>query len=293
MTGHRRAIYIFILLLALGAAAGCNKNVSVPEPAPQPDYSQLAADADQEAAVTVWHEYLKSAAGETLRPFRLEGSLRYTPPKGNGNRLSFYLWSNAEKPYRLDASAGFGSLVVGVRESDREFLAYVPEEKKAYAHKGWETPRFALPGLGEPLPVSIGDMAALLEGRYERLFDREYALVKAVNLDDYPELKKEMGRSGRTSSLYAYTLLRGALAGELLINSSGQPVFWKGVDGWSMVMGPEKGSHKLRKLTITHSQGHKAIILVKEREYPAPFTDAQLALLIPGGTDVLPVKRMK
>jgi hypothetical protein len=83
----------------------------------------------------------------TSRPFRLEGSLRYTPPKGNGNRLSFYLWSNGDEPFRLDATAGFGSTVIGAREAENDFLAYVPEDKKHMPIRGWKLPDLCCPGL--------------------------------------------------------------------------------------------------------------------------------------------------
>ncbi|MBQ4133089.1 MAG: hypothetical protein IJD04_05075 [Desulfovibrionaceae bacterium] len=288
----KRTYLIYILLAVAFLAAGCARGGGVPEPAPQADYSRPeAADAGEESdpAAELWSKYLAIAPGDPAGPFRLEGSLRYSPPKGNGNRLSFYLWSDGGKPYRFDASAGFGTLAVAAREGDGEFLAYVPEEKKAYEHKGRQTPRFVLPGLGEPLPVSAGDMAALLEGRYDRLFAEEYALAAPVGPGGYPEL----GEDRRGFDGYAYTLLRGPLAGELLLDSSAQPVLWKGADGWSILLEPESEGHKVRKLTIAHKQGYKAIILVKGREYPASFSDVQLALAVPPGTEILPIKRMK
>ncbi len=272
---------------------GCTKGAVSPEPAPQPDYSQIAdsgaTDPAEDPAAEVWSKYLAVAPGEPARPFRLEGSLRYTQPKGNGNRLSFYLWSNGGKPFRLDAAAGFNSLAVAAREGEREFLAYVPEENKAYEYKGWQTPRFVLPGLGEPLPLSIGDMAALLEGRYDRLFSDEYTLAEPVKPGAFPEL----GESARKFDGYAYTLLRGPLPGQLLLNSSGAPVLWKSSDGWSILIEPESQGQKVRKLTIAHSKGYKAVVLVKDREYPTEFNDSQLALLVPSGVEVLPIKRMK
>lgn len=277
-----------LLLIIAFAGFGCVKDTSsvidiVPpsEPAVPVDMPEVDKSAE------VWAKYRKLAPGEAASPFRLEGSLRYTPPKGNGNRLSFYLWSNGDEPFRIDATAGFGTTVIGAREAENDFLGYVPEEKKAYTHKGWQPPRFVLPGLGEPLPVSIGDMSRLLEGRFDQLFDQEYTLSAMVEPGAYPDL-------GRKFEGYSYTLLRGSLPGELILNAAGKPVLWKGVDGWSMLMEYANDSNlKVRKLTITHARGHKAIILVKEREYPQKFDDAQLMLLLPPDTEILPIKRLK
>lgn len=279
-------LFLFFGVLVF-SMAGCVKNTSpqldIASPGAQAPGMEPRADKSSE----VWGKYSKMASAESVRPFRLEGSLRYTPPKGNGNRLSFYLWSNGDEPFRLDATAGFGSTVIGAREAENDFLAYVPEDKKAYAHKGVETPRFVLPKLGEPLPLSIGNMAKLLEGRFDQLFDREYSLSAIAEPGAYPDL-------GRNFEGYSYTLLRGELPGELILNSAGQPVLWKGGDGWSMYMEyAETSDLKVRKLTIVHGKGHKAIIMVKERDYPERFNDAQLALLLPSGVEVLPIKRME
>ena len=284
----RTDLKLFLLFgVLVFALAGCVKDTSssldLVSPGTQVPGKEPKADKSSE----IWEKYSKMASVGTSRPFRLEGSLRYTPPKGNGNRLSFYLWSNGDEPFRLDATAGFGSTVIGAREAENDFLAYVPEDKKAYAHKGVETPRFVLPGLGEPLPLSIGNMAKLLEGRFDQLFDREYSLSAIVEAGAYPDL-------GRNFQGYSYTLLRGELPGELILNSVGQPVLWKGGDGWSMYMEyAETSDLKVRKLTIVHDRGHKAIILVKERDYPGRFNDAQLALLLPSNVEILPIKRME
>ena len=49
----------------------------------------------------------------------------------------------------------------------------------------------------------------------------------------------------------------------------------------------------IRKLTIKHKKNYNAVLLIKERENPnTRFTDSQLAILIPDGTEVLPVKRL-
>ncbi len=56
---------------------------------------------------------------------------------------------------------------------------------------------------------------------------------------------------------------------------------------------PGKPETLIKKLTIKHKKNYNAVLIVKERENPAErFTDSQLAILIPEGTEVLPVKRL-
>ncbi len=46
------------------------------------------------------------------------------------------------------------------------------------------------------------------------------------------------------------------------------------------------------KFRLTHPDGYTAILLVKERQKPeGRFSDAQLALDLPGGVDVEPIKQ--
>ncbi len=45
-----------------------------------------------------------------------------------------------------------------------------------------------------------------------------------------------------------------------------------------------------RKIAITHAKGYSAILLVKERERPQAFTGEQLGLVLPEGTEVLPLR---
>ena len=49
-----------------------------------------------------------------------------------------------------------------------------------------------------------------------------------------------------------------------------------------------------RRLNLTHSNGKRAIVLVKEREKPAQaFTEAQLSLPLPEDVPLLPLSQFK
>ena len=297
----KQSSFLMGLLVTLFVFTGCVKNVpydaGLGVVTPPPNTGSIGEQ-------DVWNRYLKIAPGLAPVCFRLEGSLRYNDPDNKGHRVSFYIWSNGEYPYRMDAMAGFGSTVLSARESSGEFLAYTPKNEKAFSHKGWQMPRFVLPGLGLPLPLTIANLAELLEGRYANLFGLEYAHAQAATAKDFPELDK-------TFSGYAYSLTRGPLYGMLVLDQAGRPCLWQeeGSAGWSMQMEyeeediasgaanaglvPGKPETLIKKLTIKHKKNYNAVLLIKERENPSTrFTDSQLAILIPEGTEVLPVKRL-
>ncbi len=298
----KKQISFFVLFLfTLFAFTGCVKNK--PE-STGPGVVTPPLNIASAGEKGVWDRYLKIANGNAPACFRLEGSLRYNDPDNKGHRVSFYIWSNGEYPYRMDAMAGFGSTVLSARESNGEFLAYTPKNEKAFSHKGWQMPRFVLPGLGLPLPLTIANLAELLEGRYANLFGLEYAHAQPASAKDFSSLDENF-------SGYAYSLTRGPLYGMLVLDEAGRPCLWQeeGLAGWSIEMEyeeeavasgvasaglvPGKPETLIKKLTIKHKKNYNAVLIVKERENPAErFTDSQLAILIPEGTEVLPVKRL-
>ena len=299
----KQILWLLALSLLVFFAAGCVKNKpNLTQGLVEPPQTTAANTA---AAQAVWERYLNIANGLAPAPFRLEGSLRYNDPDNNGHRVSFYLWSSGEYPYRMDAMAGFGSTVLSVRESSGEFLAYTPKNKKAFSHKGRQMPRFVLPGLGLPLPVTIANLAELLEGRYVNLFGLEYAHAQPATVQEFPSLEKEFVG-------YAFSLTSGPLYGVLVLDKAGRPRLWQeqGAAGWSMQMEYEATPPNLpnlagtsilagqpealiRKLSINHNKNYNAVLLVKGRENPKlGFTDSQLAILVPEGTEMLPVKQL-
>ena len=298
------------LILVLGrvllAASGCVKGDLAANSNPLADSGQKPSDQEideiksEDQAAQLWQEYLAIAPGRSVEPFRFEGSLRYSDPDNRGHRVSYYLWSNGEYPYRMDATAGFGSVVISVMEGEKEFLAYVPEENAAYAYKGFQTPRFALPGLGQPLPLTVSNIAELLQGRFSCIFDSEYSLSADADRKKYPALDRNF--TGKV-----YVLLRGPFAGELVLDSFGRPAFWQeqGGNGWSIKMNYAEdpkgqplhiGSPELdiHKLTIAHAKNYNAVLYAKERSFPKErFSDSQLTLIIPSGVEMRPIKQLR
>lgn len=289
--------YCFGLLFCfLLAGTACQKNIPV-APALEPSTKPAFA---VEKAPEVWASYLALAAGQPLKPVHLEGSLRYRNPKNDGHRVSFYLWSNGGYPYRLDLLAGFGSVAMSVREAKGDFLAYLPQDKKAYAHKGSQTPRFVLPGLDYPFPLTLADLANLLQNRYASLFGTSYLSAVQASALNLAEL-------GKNFSGVAYTLADGSLGGLLVLDMNGRPVLWQEGDGngWSILFGyAEEAEHlpltvgsaalSVKKLTISHARNYSAVLLLKEHDYPAtPYSEAQLALLLGPDVKVLPIARLQ
>jgi hypothetical protein len=95
-----------------------------------------------------------------------------------------------------------------------------------------------------------------------------------------------------------YTL-EGKPGGSLTLNAQGLPVAWRenahGKDGWSMeILYTDDARPLPRRLNLTHTNGKRAIVLVKEREKPTQaFTEAQLSLPLPADVPLLPLSQFK
>ncbi|HCG04590.1 MAG TPA: hypothetical protein DEV75_06055, partial [Desulfovibrio sp.] len=120
----------------------------------------------------------------------------------------------------------------------------------------------------------------LLNGRFAKVFDDAHA---------DPRLVADGG--------ITYTLPRGRVRGMLELSPEGLPRRWTDAppgepqDGWDMRIDYDDAVPPLpRKIAITHAKGYSAILLVKERERPQAFTGEQLGLVLPEGTEVLPLR---
>ncbi len=296
MNSFKRCCFVLLISLLHLAGAACQKNVPVAQPVESPVRPAFAV----ENAPEIWESYLALAKGQPLKPVHLEGSLRYRNPKNDGHRVSFYLWSNGDYPYRLDLLAGFGSVAMSVREARGDFLAYLPKDKKAYAHKGSQTPRFVLPGLDYPFPLTLADLANLLQNRYASLFGTSYLSAVQASALNLPDL-------GKNFSGVAYTLDNGTLGGQLVLDANGRPVLWQEGDGqgWSILFGYAEEAERspltvgsaalsIKKLTISHARNYSAVLLLKECDYPATsYSEAQLALLLGSDVKMLPIARLQ
>ena len=91
----------------------------------------------------------------------------------------------------------------------------------------------------------------------------------------------------------AFTLSGGILPGMLELRPDGLPVRWSAEKGWIMDIAYDDGNPPLPyKFKLTHPDGYSAILLVKNRQTPdAAFRDDQLALELPAGTIIEPIKR--
>lgn len=258
-----------LLLLLMGLCA-CAR---------QPQPGTLAEQAD---AARVWERYLAvcDAANAPLaqKPYRLQMSLRYGT-EGDTRRVTALLWGNGDDSLRLDVAAGVGVTVASILEDGEQFMVYAPNDHRAYFHYGAQKP---LVNVGVPVPFGVGDLAALLNGRFGAVF--------GTQRDGQP-------RSTLKGNI-VYAVEGGHTPGSLELDAQGLPLLWRDADGskgWTLTIAYDDNTPPLpRKLEITHAKGQRAIVLVKERNYPAvPFTEEQLRLTIPEGTPVLPLRQFR
>ena len=85
----------------------------------------------------------------------------------------------------------------------------------------------------------------------------------------------------------------GILPGMLELRPDGLPVRWSAEKGWVMDITYDDGNPPLPyKFKLTHPDGYSAILPVKDRQKPnAAFRDDQLALELPAGTIIEPIKK--
>lgn len=240
--------------------------------------AQRGTPAEPAAATASWNSYLAYSEAQKARvaPYRLKASLRYANG-GDGHRVEVLVWSNGNAPLRLDIMAGIGVTAAKLREDSDNFLAYVPNESRAYYHLGEQK---ALLSFGVPVPFSVSDLAALLQGRMAEVFGSGHQPDATLVPDGG----------------IAYSLQRGKAEGILEVSPEGLPTRWREQKegGWNMVISYDDATPPLpRKFTITHGKGHQAILLVKDREAPAPFEPVQLGLELPPDTAVLPLRELK
>ena len=158
--------------------------------------------------------------------------------------------------------AGIGALVARIQETQDSFTAYAPNENKAIVHKG---PQRVQLNFGRPVPFSLRDFSSLMRGRVHEVF----GAAEGLNPRALP------------NGDIAFTLSGGILPGMLELRPDGLPVRWSAEKGWVM--------------DITYDDGNPplpAILLVKDRQKPnAAFRDDQLALELPAGTIIEPIKK--
>ena len=224
--------------------------------------------ADPEAAQRTWNAY---ASRETPKPapYRNAMSMRFGK-EGDTRRVEALIWGNGASAIRLDVLAGVGATVAQIAQDGDTFLMHAPLQRKAFFHQGQDSPLFKI---GVPLPFDLMRLEALLQGRWQEVFGREYIRADAV-------------QNGT-----AYDLAEG-IGGRLVLSGDALPATWENGD-WTIAFELD-GQGLARRLDLASRRGDKGIVLVKEREAPqAPFARSQTALELPPGTAVLPIERFR
>lgn len=237
----------------------------------------LATSPEQQAMLDQrWQKFVAQGAAHAPAPYRLDMSLRFGT-QGDTRRVTALFWGNSQRQLRLDVMAGVGATVAKILEDGQHFLVYSPSENKAYFYQGAARP---LLQVGVPVPFNLGHLAELLNGRYAAVFGPQFE------------------RAAVTADGKAQYDLQGRPGGRLVLNEQGLPVAWQEQSdgkGWSMEILYDDGPTPLpHRLNLMHSNGKRAIVLVKEREKPAQaFTKEQMALPLPQDAPLLPLAKFK
>lgn len=153
-------------------------------------------------------------------------------------------------------------------------MAYVPNENKAIVHKG---PQRVQLNFDRPVPFSLRDLSSLMHGHFHEVF----GAAEGLN-------PRALPNGGIVS-----TLPGGILPGMLELRPDGLSARWSVEKGRVMDITYDDGNPLLPyKLKLTHPDGYSAILPVKSRQKPnAAFRDDQLALELPAGVIIEPVKK--
>lgn len=237
-------------------------------------------DSDPEAQARLasrWQKFMAASEAAPRAPYRLQLSLRFGA-EGDTRRVTALFWGNSDRQLRLDVMAGVGAVIAKILEDGQHFLVYSPSENKGYFYQGAARP---LLRVGVPVPFDLGHLAALLNGRYATVFGDGHSAAA--------ELPEGLARYE----------LSGKPGGSVTLNAEGLPVTWReapqGGKGWNMEIAYDDAAPPLpRRLTLTHTDGKRAILLVKEREKPArTFTAGQMSLTLPEDAPLLPLSEYR
>lgn len=248
-----KKLLLLILLCLLGACA--KKQVEVISP------------PEMESAN--WQKMVDLSASASASPWKTQFSLRYGA-EGDSRRVTGIMWGNNDNDIRMDIMAGIGAIIAMIEENGPQFTLFIPQQNKAYTHKG-ASPLFKI---GVPVPFDLPKLARLLAGNYTGIFGSSFSKIETAS----PE-----------SATYA---LGDDSNATLTLNENGQPVIWKELaNGWQMTIDYNKDGNNLpKKITLQRSDGKRAILLVKDRTASiAPFTASQMKLELPSGISLLPL----
>lgn len=267
---NSRKILSFLCCLALFLPAACAPR--------QPQSVQKSVPVAEAESIWAAYEKYASERDAEVRAYRINSSLRFGK-KGSIRRVTMLMWSNGDgnNPIRLDVMAGINVLVMRMRETPNAFLALDPRNKKARTYKGKGKVCFAI---GSAVPFGLSDFSALLRGRFHDLFGMAQGKNPVYNAQHH-----------------AVYILHGARQpGTLELRHDGLPIRWEEKEnrGWVMTLDYDESAVPLpQKITLQHPDGRTAILLVKNREtLQKQFTADQLALQIPQGTQIDPIRQI-
>ena len=258
MSFARTLSTVLVLSLALCVAACAPRSGS-----PFPDIMPVPADAAT-AAWTGFERYSEARSAEQ-GPFRLQSTLRYAN-QGEGQRVSAILWGNGGLPLRLDVNA-MGVLVGRIQQDVDSLTIHSPREGKAWEYRGSQ-PAFLSFGL--PVPLTLTDVTALLQGRY---------------LDVFGSTVQGAGPM-RAGENIRYRLESSTLPGSIVLSPEGLLLSWQEKPGgWNLDIVYDGTPPLPETLEIAHPEGRHAVLTVTRRERTEPFAATQLALALPPGTE--------
>jgi hypothetical protein len=249
----------------------------------------LAPVADEELGRESWHNFssLSSAARQSSSPYNTSLALRVTLPEER-YILGAYVWSNGAQdgPIRLDLQNTVGSTVAKLKEESDYFLFF---DIKNNVVSVSDNPAGALPSLGIPMPFTLADLSALLNGRYQNFF--------TGSLKERPAL---YGTTQDRQSIF--NIEEGSRPGRLTLDARGYPVKWESERGWRMELSYQDVTSLVANVTplpgpdlirVSGNNDYSISIQVKSlKKLPKPFTEAQLELLIPSSASVRELKDM-
>lgn len=239
------------------------------------DRAQPLTPEQMEGEASVRWQAFQSLSERDNAPFVLSGSLRFGVPDDT-RRVTYLLWGNGGEPFRLDIQAGVGATAAKAQVSDGTLLLYLPQDNKAYS--GTDHPDKALTRIGMPLPLSLRQLSDFLDGRYRSALGQPQVLAY---------------RPAPRGDGIIYTIISPAITGksELELSAQGLPVAWNLPSSWKVNLDyddnllPRKLEAELPDGRGVRSDlaGYKVILLIKNRQTPAPFPSHELELLLPSG----------
>ena len=243
-----------IALLALVAGlAGC----AAKQPGP-------SAGGEAKAVFTA---FSAREGKDTAPAYSLAGSMSFSRGNRSG-RLNYRLYGNAGGATRLDLTTPVGGAYALLFEDNHGFFAFVPDKNAVYRHGDT---RQGAAKLGMPLPFTLGEMAALVAGRFSALAPAHYAAAK------------------KTAEGYEYTFSGNSRLSSLSLDFAGNPrhLVGVGIEPWRIDFADDEAAPGFaapvaRRITLTTPGGATLVVRVKALQpRPSPYPVADLELPVP------------